>query len=139
MISPIKLDLERNNLPLRLFFFTVQIINEEKKKKSSKKKVEPIPEDSKVFACYTDEEAMNLLRGAYVTGTKLSVRQRATVPVKDIVNVLNIPVLNVNAAETNMPTFLSALMILNEQLMKNAEDKEVLHKIIEGLKRDYGN
>lgn len=129
-ISITKMNLDRDGQPLLMYIFTVKDV--------TGKKRHPKPEvaDFKAFACYTPDEAMGMVRASYAEGKQILVQQRATIPMRDLVNAVNLPLLN---NDGNIATFLTGLIHMNEHLMKDKKDRDALAKIITNLQKQYGN
>ena len=134
-----KLNLKNERGDLKVYVYTVQL---------GATMVE-VAEDVKAVMAYDDPGALDLLRKDYVAGTQISVRQRAKVEVRLILEKVHLPaavpplVLVAPAEITEPPKektakdFVYGMMLLAEEFVENPRDKAALKRIISKI--EYGN
>ena len=130
-----KLNIEKDSQELKVYMFTVQ---------GGPVQVE-FPEDFKAVMAYNDTDALNLIRKDYPMGAIISVRKRATVPVKMIIDTVNLqPTVAqdlkvivappVTPQEKTVRDFVYGMMFVADKYITNKRDKTSLKRILKKVK-----
>ena len=77
---PSKLDMNRNAEELKVYMFTIQ----------NEPTILEIPEDFKAVMAYNNTEAINMIRKFYPIGTVITMKERARLEVRKIIDVVNL-------------------------------------------------
>jgi len=138
MIStPNKMEMEKDSVGLQLYMFTVQ---------QGGIAVE-VAEDFKAIMAYSDIEAFDKVRKDYAVGQQISIRQRAKVLVRKIVDSVNIETstswdfrdfkINVEATplkEKTAQDFICGLMLIADKFVIDKRDQASIKRIINKIK-----
>ena len=109
-----------------------------------------VPEDFKVVMAYNDTDAINEVRKDYPMGVVLSIKQRANVEIKKIIDVVGgnalVPLISITqneidffadppeTADRNVEKFLYALTLVSDNYIVDKRDRASLKRIINKIK-----
>ena len=131
-----KINIEKDSNALKVYMFTVQ----------GGPVAVHLAEDFKVIMAYTDEEAINMVRKDYPAGIVITIKERARVEVKKIVDAINLQPLAPQdlkvvvtpppAREKTMQDFVYGMMLVADKFVENERDRASLKRIIGKIKID---
>jgi len=129
-----KLNINTDNEELKIYMFTVQ---------SGVVHV-AVHEDVKAVLAYNDNGAVEMVRKDYATGVMINLSKRAEVPVREIVDAVNLQpdtpmkiLLDTPPPQTkekSINDFLYGLLLIKDQYIKIKKDKTALENIIKRIK-----
>ena len=131
-----KFDLTHGNSDLKAYFFTVQ---------DGPLQLE-VAEDFKVVIAYNDQGAFEHVRMYYPKGKVISVRKRGEMPIKNIIDHINLwptrpyarPIEVINKKEPqkekSAEQFIQGLMLVADKFVTEKRDQASLKRIIGKIK-----
>ena len=128
-----KMNIEKDSNELKIYMFTVQTGGT----------VVEIPEDFKAVMAYTDSDAINMVKKDYLQGRIISVKQRAKIEVRKIIDAVNIqPAVQQETEihqaappqEKTMQEFVCGMMLVADKFITNKRDRASLKRIIDKVK-----
>ena len=129
-----KMNIEKNSNTLKVYMFTVQ----------GGPVAVHLAEDFKAIMAYTDEEAINMVRKDYPAGIVITIKERARVEVKKIVDAINLQPLSPQdlkivvtpppTREKTMQDFVYGMMLVADKFVTNKRDQASLKRIINKIK-----
>ena len=130
-----KFNIEKDSEELKVYMFTVQ---------GGPVQVE-YPEDFKAVLAYNDADALAMVRKDYPMGVFINVRKRATVPIKTIVDAVNLqPTVaqdikiiappEVVPQEKTVREFVYGMMMVADKYITNKRDQASLRRIVGKIK-----
>lgn len=138
MENPIpKLNIEKDAQDLKVFMFTIQ----------GGPVAVTFPEDFQAVLAYNDVDAVNMVRKNYPQGVVINYRKRATVPVKKIVDAINlqpntaqdlkVTVTPPTPREKTAHDFIYGLMMIADKFVVDKRDQASLKRIIKKIKLNH--
>ena len=125
-----KMSIEKDSRALRLYFFTVQKGN----------LAIEIPEDVKAILAYSGDEAFEKVRNDYTVNTRIAIKQRASVPIHRIVDVVDLNPLvpqsiKIEAApqvseNKSKKDFIYGMMLIADRFIESDRDRNTLKRIL---------
>lgn len=135
MTDPIpKFNIQLLNEELKIYMFTVQggVVQMS------------VPEDFKAVLAYNDKGAIEMIRKDYPAGVPITVNKRAEVPVRKIVDAVNLqPTVPTNIAmdvpppstkEKTSAEFVYSLMLVVDKFVELPRDKATMKRILNKIK-----
>ena len=131
-----KFDIERENQELKVFFFTVQ---------KGPMAIE-IAEDFKAVMAYNDQGAIDSIKKDYtVPGQQVTARKRGEVPIKKILDAVNLNVAGVPQdlkitvtppppREKTAHDFIYGMLLISDKFVVDKRDRASLKRIINKIK-----
>ena len=129
-----KLNINQNSEELKIYMFTVQggVVQM------------AVPEDFKAVLAYNDRGAIEMIRKDYPAGVPINVNKRAEVPVRKIVDAINLqPDTPMKVAldtpapitkEKSTAEFVYGMMLIADKFVENERDRASLKRILGKIK-----